>query len=323
MLVSFALIVLLMIFPQEAAAGAVKGLRMCATAVIPSLFPFFVATRLLPQIRCRRLSRLLRLPEGVASALFVSFVGGYPIGVARICAMYENAELQKHEAQQAIVFCNNSGPGFFVGMIGAYALGDSKLGLLLFSFHVASALICAYLFRTQSKNYCLKRLVITQKSFAERFSEAISASCEAMLSVSALVVLFSILLSIVTSSGLLSALPAWLKALIFGSLELTSGIALAKGEFVVCAFLMGWGGVCVHLQAMSLWKKHGLTVRNYLLSKLMHGLISALFAAAYLRGAVIFTSTVLVFIIVCILLRNFLKFGVEKRRKMLYNSPVR
>ncbi|MBE6984128.1 MAG: hypothetical protein E7434_00675 [Ruminococcaceae bacterium] len=240
--------------------------------------------------------------------------------------MYEDGIISKHEAQQAIVFCNNSGPGFFVGMLGGYIFQDTVVGLVLYAIHILSAILCTYLFQPRAKDYTLKRINHEKKSFAQNFTQAISASCEAMLNVSALVVLFSIIISILDALKLFSALPQNIQALIFGSLELTSGIALTKNtvnSFAICAFLMGWGGLCVHLQAMAIWNKQGLSVRNYLPAKLLHGLLSAFLALSFMQGIVTFIITSLIFIIICGILRNFIKFGVEKRKDLLYNTSKR
>ncbi len=319
MLFSIAMLFILIAFPRASVNGAISGLRLCASSVIPALFPFFIAARLIPQIKCKSLSKLLGLPEEIVGALLVSFLGGYPIGVSRVCAMYEDGMIKKSNAEQAIVFCNNSGPGFFVGMIGGL-LCDVRLGLVLYMIHVLSALICVYIFRPAKKSYAIKRIA-PASSFAERFTNAVTASCIAMLNVCALVVLFSIFMSVINLIPL--TVPSTAKALIFGSLELTSGITLCEGNFVLCAFLMGWGGLCVHLQAMSLWKKQNLTVKNYVPSKLLHGLLSAAFALAWQRGFLFFALCFLVFTVICIIVKNFMKFGVEKKENMLYNTCER
>ena len=42
----------------------------------------------------------------------------------------------------------------------------------------------------------------------------------------------------------------------------------------------GWGGLCVHFQAMSLWQTAGLRPHGYFSAKLLHGLLSAVLALA-------------------------------------------
>ncbi len=40
----------LIAFPDTASASAVQGVKMCAGLIIPSLFPFFVVTKLISEL---------------------------------------------------------------------------------------------------------------------------------------------------------------------------------------------------------------------------------------------------------------------------------
>ena len=85
------------------------------------------------------------------------------------------------------------------------------------------------------------------------------------------------------AAGLTALLPNRLaEALACGALELSSGILLLSGPGAeaACALLMGWGGLCVHFQAMSLWQAAGLRPHGYFSAKLLHGLLSAALLSA-------------------------------------------
>ena len=108
-------------------------------------------------------------------------------------------------------------------------------------------------------------------------------SCAALLQVSGLIVFFSSMLAVLRAAGLTALLPNRLaEALACGALELSSGILLLSGHGAeaACALLMGWGGLCVHFQAMSLWQTAGLRPHGYFSAKLLHGLLSAVLALA-------------------------------------------
>ena len=113
--------------------------------------------------------------------------------------------------------------------------------------------------------------------------EAVQGSCAALLQVSGLIVFFSSILAVLRAAGLTALLPNRLaEALACGALELSSGILLLSGHGAeaACALLMGWGGLCVHFQAMSLWQAAGLRPHGYFSAKLLHGLLSAVLALA-------------------------------------------
>ncbi len=274
----------LMLFPSQATQGAVDAIRLCANAVVPALLPYFVLLKLL----CAR----LQLPP-----LLTSFLGGYPTGVACVVTMYEAGSLDKTRAQALLRVCNNSGPGFFVAVVGGIVLKSTKLGLLLYLIHVLSAILCAQLSSpVRRKDFTIRREK-AQRSFAAEFQNAVSTASLSMLSVCALVIVFSVMFSI-----LRVLLPAQLLLIPSGLLELTNGVLQLCGNsnaFVLCAFFTGWGGLCVHAQAFSLWQTAGLRVKGYFLHKLLHGCISAALAAllqakAY-AAAIIFSFFFVIF----------------------------
>ena len=79
----------LLIWPQAVAGGVSRGLSICGTVIIPSLFPFLVLAGFLVRSGVsaalgRRLERPTRfwfgLPGCCAAGILVAFVGGYPAG---------------------------------------------------------------------------------------------------------------------------------------------------------------------------------------------------------------------------------------------------
>ena len=62
--------------------------------------------------------------------------------------------------------------------------------------------------------------------------------------------------------------------------QVPTEVVFGPGAEAACALLMGWGGLCVHFQAMSLWQTAGLRPHGYFSAKLLHGLLSAVLALA-------------------------------------------
>lgn len=280
-------------FPEAASAGALRGLRVCGCALIPALLPYFVVSRLL--IACtdlralnlraeKPMRRFFGVEGGCITALLTSFLGGYPAGAAAVVQLYERGVIGKQSAERALRFCNNSGPGFFLGVAGGMVLDSIPAGLALYGIHVLSALCAGILFASAEAPRAVVRTIKPQEplTFPRAFSEAVSGSCEALLQISGLVIFFTALSSLLQQA--LPQLPA--QGLLTGLLELTSGITRCEGDwntrFLTCSFLLGWGGLCVHFQAFVLWGAAGLHVCGYWAEKLLHGLFSVLFAAAFL-----------------------------------------
>ena len=278
----------LIFFPQAAGEGVVEGLRLCGTALLPALFPFFVLTRFCASLWSfsfgekaeARMRRWFGLGAGCIPALALSFVGGYPVGVGAVCDLYRAGRLAKRDAERCLVVCNNSGPGFFIGVVGAGIFHSAAAGLALYGIHVITALLCARCFAvSDTAQLRIRRLPQANGSAARAFSDAITGSCAAALQISATVVLCSVLLALLRLTPFFSQL-----APLIGVFELTSGVmqlSETAASFLLAAFYMGWGGFCVHLQAMALWGE--LRPRGYFAEKLLHGLLSAIFAAVLCR----------------------------------------
>lgn len=321
----------LLFYSKEVSDTVHHSLRLCGTAVIPSLFPMFVASKLLcsilscfPLPKCFKKvwSALFGLSGESAYAFILGLLGGYPLGVSVICSIYKNKLLSRRDAERAIALCNNSGPGFFAAAVGIKVLGSIRSGLLLYGLHILSAVITGFLYAKQSEEHpgCLP---IQNYSSDGTLLKAIEESCRTLLNICALVIFFNVLICLITCVGLfdlLHFLPTALStedfmSLIHGSLELTGGILSLKGSenaFVLSAILMGWGGLCVHSQARSLWTEAGLSPKGYYLHKLTQALISA--CLAWSMGAGFLPIMLAVFFALSIFL-YFFRNHTGKRRK--------
>ena len=327
----------LLLFPKEAASGVREGLRLSGTAVIPALFPFMVLTRFLfstvkfscPHWLSSAMGRVFGVGGTVFPALLCSFLGGYPVGVSVLTEDYRAGRLSRQEAEQALLFCNNSGPGFFVAVVGAVVLQDVTKGLLLYMVHVCAALLCGRLFaRKGAPIIRVKKVPEALLPPSQAFLNAVTGTCQVLLQVSGLICVFSVAAALL-KNVLLPCFPLIEPyiPLISGLLELSNGVMslpASGSSFVLAAFFTSWGGLCVHLQAMSLWQPLGLHPKGYYFSKLLHGLISALFAAAFFKQTVpLFTASILTVVFCGLFPIISRKIGVEKSGAMLYNQSKR
>ena len=306
----------LVAYPLEALEGARAGLDLCASVIVPSLFPFFVLSALildlglaeaLGQALSPLMRPLFRLDGVCASALALGLVGGYPVGARTAIELYKNGRCSRTEAERMLAFCNNSGPAFVFGAVGAGVFGQSRIGLLLYGVHLLSSLLVGLLFRFYPERSGGRRTVESAtappKPLAAAFTGAVTGAMGSALHISAFVLLFSILIRLLRCSGVLPALVAtlttllaplkvegvWIAAWLTGLLELSGGVwALSElnhlpVSMTLAAFMLGWAGLSVHCQTLSFLGGSGLSCRSYFLGKLLHGVISAAFLQVFLR----------------------------------------
>ena len=292
--------------PGEAITGAKDGLMLCFNVIVPSLFPFFVLSSLVVDLGLaaylgRALEGLMRplfrVSGSCAAAVALGFIGGYPVGARTALQLYQQGLCTKTEAERLLSFCNNSGPAFILGVVGAGVFGDSRVGLLLYLTHALASLIVGLLFRfyggrdARQSSRSSRAKPIQAVTVPAAFTGAVTRSLQSTLNICAFVVFFSVVLQLLTAYGVFTALARllalagfqaeWARRLVAGLLELSSGVSSLRGEaqlagrVSMAAFMLGWAGLSVHCQVLSFLVDSGLSARTYLAGKLCHGLIAA------------------------------------------------
>ena len=151
----------LILFSSANLEAAQNGLKLWANSVVPTLFPFFIATELLCRtnfihILGKFLNRFMKPVFGVpgqsAIAIIMGIISGYPVGAKVVCNLYENHMCTKTEAERLIAFTNNSGPIFILGSVGVSLLGNVQIGKILLISHILSSLLVGFVFRFWKKN---------------------------------------------------------------------------------------------------------------------------------------------------------------------------
>ena len=306
--------VFLVIAPQYAAENIRTSMDICLKSLIPSLFPFFVLSDILSssgssdtlsKLFSKTFKKLFGVSGKGALPFILGLLGGYPTGVKTVCAMYSSGELSKKEAQRLLLFCGNTGPAFIMGAAGAAVFCSVKAGLILYFSHALSAILCGVTSRIFYKNSQIIESTFNVKEqlpFPRVFTESVTHALSGCLNVTAFVMLFSAVSGFIEYSGITNALcvifelfgcdPVRVKVLITGFTELAGGISALSSHSTdlsfslpAAAFILGWGGVSVHCQALSFISPSKLKAGGYLISKLCQGITAALLVSLYLRFA--------------------------------------
>ncbi len=290
-LVTLSLMVLIL-DSKTSLQGAQDGISLCISVVIPSLFPFLFLSAMLPsRLLGNRikaivgLCRLFGIPEGAESILILSFLGGYPVGAGMVTDAYKQGCISRSAALRMLGFCNNAGPAFLFGMVGAL-FEDQKVIWVLWLIHILSALLVGILLPGKQNETC----ILNHKT-PVTVPQALEISLKTMANICGWVVIFRVLLSIL-ERWLLWLLPPEAQGGIFGLLELTNGIALVQkisndgSRFILCSGMLAFGGLCVFMQTASVTKELG--IGQYFPGKVLHCLFSILFSV--LLQHLLFTS---------------------------------
>lgn len=291
--------------PQESIDGAKDGLALCFNVIVPSLFPFFVLASLVVDLGLAAylgrameglMRPLFRVSGSCAAAVALGFIGGYPIGARTTLQLYQQGLCSKIEAERLLAFCNNSGPAFIFGVVGAGVFGDGRVGLLLYITHAVASILVGILFRFYGGNHkegvsSRQPKPIETVTLPAAFTSSITRALQSTLNICAFVIFFAVFLRLLSAHGVLSAVaeglsligfqPEWARRLVAGLFEVSSGVSSLQGNsqlvgrVSMAAFMLGWAGLSVHCQVLSFLVDTGLSSRVYLAGKLCHGLVAA------------------------------------------------
>ncbi len=285
------LFVFLFFFAREFAEGLRQGLESCAKTVIPSLFPFLIASSLagsgtLPEKAKKIINpitmRLFRLPADTLPVIALAQLGGYLSGAKAADSLCRAGCITKSQAQRLMLFSVNAGMGFSVNALGSIMLGSREAGRVIFISLCISSLIAGFFTRfLPDEKGETRKIAPKSESLSSIMVKSVSSSAAAMLTACAFVIFFSGLLSVISSRVQNENIRLFLACI----LEVTNGCACAAGRIsipalaAVCAF----GGVCVHLQVFALTESIGMKYGVFLLFRVLHAVLTFAMCSAVLH----------------------------------------
>lgn len=275
-------------------AGAVRdsvaeALALCARSVVPSLFPFLVASSALLALGFGELAApwlaglmepLFRVPGAGSAALVLGLVGGYPIGAKTAADLYRENLVSREEAERLLAFCNNSNPVFLISVLGVGVFGSVRAGVWLWLIHGAPP-------PSDGTGVSGQRKIRFPAGADKASSFPGCQLCEASpgLSGPRLPGFCLCAPSWCSSMCWRSLSPPWaaaLGAVLVAALELFSLTPLLTADafgFLLAAAAAGWGGLSVLCQTLAVLEGSGLRLRNCFLGKVVQSAFSLLLAA--------------------------------------------
>lgn len=287
----------LLFYPEISFEGAKNGLLLWFQTVIPTLFPFMVASKLAVLTGGSRwickpflpiCSRLFGIHEDGTYTLFSGLLCGYPMGAKTCSDFLEENRISISEGRFLVALCNLPSPMFLLGYLFKEAGGMLTKGSILFCVYaplLPLSFLAWYYYLRKEKRTSLKcsRLshqMVSVSNFAYHISlEELLAECSQILvSIGGYMMLFSVMAAFVSHTKL----PVLCKSLLIGGLEMTTGIHSTAS---LVSYPLSWacmiafpvfGGLSGLFQTKSVMKNVGLSIRHYILWKVLHTVLSIL-----------------------------------------------
>ncbi len=308
------LMLILLIFPKASIKGAENGILLWFNVIVPTLLPFIIVSNLIINLKLTTLiakmfypvlHKIFAVTKNGCYVIIIGLLTGFPVG-AKACSDLVNSKmLSKQEGQYLLTFCNNASPMFIISYISILTLKLSRDRYKFLGIIYISAILTALLYRIihhiQNNSFTSSDTISVSGSNTlntvdskrngvssntpKRITFAIVDSAimdgfDVITKVGGYIVLFSILSNVILSSMKMTSL---FRLLSVGVLEITNGINVVGTSSIPLATkialilpITAFGGISSIAQTKSVIDQSGLSIRNYILYKILNAMITFL-----------------------------------------------
>lgn len=268
---------------------------------------------------------LFNVPGCGSFAFLMGITSGYPVGAKITAGMRKENLLTKSEAERLLAFSNNSGPLFIVGAVAVGMFKIPQIGPLLLICHIAACITVGIIFGLLSSDRTalsaihrqrifrrLKtELLISAKgrciNFGTAFGDAVKNSVMTLLMIGGFIIFFSVVITLLLKAEIIQAIAnafalvlsplgigkEIIASLLSGFFEITTGSNMAGSvqaaslsqKLAAASIIIGWAGLSVHSQVLSIVSRTDLSMRPYLLGKLLQGIFAGIYTWIGLKTA--------------------------------------
>lgn len=283
---------MLLRFPETASQGITEGIDLSLGTLIPSLYPFMVLSTFVIEtgvftktstLADRLMKKLFSLTGNSVSVIFLSMIGGLPLGCKMVSELYGKGKISPVQGRRMMLFCFCTGPAFTISSVGLYMLGSKQAGVLIYLSLILSSLTVGLLSRFFGEDsfYNTDDNVFDKPAVSVSLVKSVSSGSTAMLSVCAWVILFSCILKLIELLPLNDALHFAVCAL----LEVTNAVRISAGSLSLplIAGIISFGGFCGHCQVMPYLIKLRLKYKFFLTARIINAALSVIYCELLLR----------------------------------------
>nr|WP_125140979.1 nucleoside recognition protein [Clostridium transplantifaecale] len=291
------ILIFLLMHPAQSFEGAKSGLLLWFNVVLPTLLPFMLCSSLLvawggvPLITrpFSPLFKLLHLSDGGSYALMAGLLCGYPMGAKTTADFLREGKITANEGKRLLAIAGCPSPMFVAGYVHSHLDGTVPFISVAVSLYIPVILLgflvqVFYRDKTKGRNIASTDYSVKSRSTAplpadippaksQPFDEIMMSSLEIMVKIGGYIMLYSILACFICGSGLI---PEPVKPLLTGFVEMTTGIDNVSRSLsglpaaLVILFSAAFGGLSGVSQTNTVIKNAGLSIRHYILWKLVH-----------------------------------------------------
>lgn len=284
----------LMLKRADVAARCMReGLSLCARAVVPSLFPFMVLSELLVTGGAgewlsipleRHLGKRLGLSRAGCCAVLLGLLCGFPTGARCAILAYQKQAIDRSECERVLACSSIPSSAFLISTVGTTLWKNAKFGILLYIVAILSAILSGFFIYAMQKRKDRANVQRPPSHPAKvhfeigMFPTAIKNATVSTLLICAYVVFFCTLTGTVELVINRFAESKMIHAILSAALELSGGVDAAaklqnrKIGAILTGAAVGWSGLSVHCQMLSLCDGQNVSTKPYLWAKLVQAI---------------------------------------------------
>lgn len=299
------LIFLLLRYPALSLEYASTGLMLWFRKMIPTLLPFMILSGIMIRMNLTEkfvgfihplLHRLYGTSSNGSYTILMGLLCGFPMGARIIGELYQAGKLSREESTHLLSFCNNIGPIYFLSFVVPTLAIDKPLIPILFMYGIplVYGIVIMRILPFLSKRTFINTTVQTQSALSHNtvrmplLAAVDSSVVSGLIGIAKLggyMVFFNLLnIAFVPFHNLNPVFLCLYNCL----LEITSGIDRSSQHlFYTILILLPFGGFSCIAQTYSMIQHTDLSIRSYIIHKIIQTAVTAL---AYLLYSRVFLS---------------------------------
>lgn len=293
------ILLLLLSHPVLAYEGAKNGLLLWSQTVLPTLLPFMICSNVIVALDAIHLltwpfqpvlKHVLKLSPAGSYILISGLLCGYPMGAKTCSEFLEDNRITRQEASCLLSICNHPSPMFLLGYVAGCMASDIPMAVILAALYLP-ILPLSFLSRKRYHIHGICQGVVKQEVSTLSFDKTMMGSIEVMVKIGGYIMLFSILAGFLKT--LLQNYGPY-QAVLLGIVEITTGIqALSfhmtgRLQALAIVAVTAFGGMSGIFQTNSVISEHakkaGLSIRHYILWKMLHSAVSCVILILLLQA---------------------------------------
>lgn len=280
-------IFLILLNSYEIMEGIKFSFYICINNLFPSLIPFMLLSNILIKYNFvsevndlfGNLMKLFKVNKNASFVFIMSILSGSPSNAKYIKDLLDNKLININDAKKCLKFCHFTNPVFVIGTIGYTFLNNKKLGLIILISHFLSSIIIGLFNKKDKEIYNDFNIINNKSNFIIILKESIFITINNLFLILGIITTTIIITTIINNIININNNFKF----IYGLIEITQGLKYLsisnlniELKTIISSFLISFGGICIHIQVLSILDNKKIRYFPYFMSRIIHGILSSI-----------------------------------------------